>query len=61
MKFADATNLDRKSGAAQWRDLLFLSIRSDGSQQKFRLCRTLALVEGDGESQPDSKGQPDSL
>jgi hypothetical protein len=25
MKFAGATNLDRKSGAAQWRDLLFLS------------------------------------
>jgi hypothetical protein len=22
MKFADATNLDRKSGIAQWRDLL---------------------------------------
>src|SRR6202000_1775337 len=24
MKFANATNLDRKSGVAQWRDLLFL-------------------------------------
>jgi hypothetical protein len=24
MKFANATKLDRKSGAAQWRDLLFL-------------------------------------
>jgi hypothetical protein len=23
MKFANATNLDRKSGVAQWRDLLF--------------------------------------
>jgi len=26
MKFADATNLNRKSGAAKWRDLLFSSI-----------------------------------
>jgi len=25
MKFADATNLDRKSGVAQWRDLQFAS------------------------------------
>src|SRR5580700_5617030 len=24
MKFANATNLDRKSGVAQWRDLLFI-------------------------------------
>jgi hypothetical protein len=24
MKLANATNLDRKSGVAQWRDLLFL-------------------------------------
>ena len=24
MKFANAANLDRKSGVAQWRDLLFL-------------------------------------
>jgi hypothetical protein len=24
MKFANATNLNRKSGGAQWRDLLFL-------------------------------------
>jgi hypothetical protein len=24
MKFANATNLNRKSGVAQWRDLLFL-------------------------------------
>ena len=24
MKFANATHLDRKSGVAQWRDLLFL-------------------------------------
>ncbi len=24
MKFANATELDRKSGVAQWRDLLFL-------------------------------------
>jgi hypothetical protein len=24
MKFANATNLHRKSGVAQWRDLLFL-------------------------------------
>jgi hypothetical protein len=23
MKFADASNINRKSGAAQWRDLLF--------------------------------------
>src|ERR1700733_4989557 len=27
MKFANATNLHRKSGVAQWRDLLFLSTR----------------------------------
>jgi len=26
MKFANANNLDRKSGVAQWRDLLFLSV-----------------------------------
>jgi hypothetical protein len=26
MKFANATNLNRKSGVAQWSDLLFLSI-----------------------------------
>jgi hypothetical protein len=26
MKFANATNLDRKSGVAKWRDLLFLFI-----------------------------------
>jgi len=24
MKFANATDLDRKSGVAEWRDLLFL-------------------------------------
>ena len=30
MKFADATNLNRKSGGAQWRDLLF-----PGSHAKF--------------------------
>ena len=29
MKFANATNLDRKSGVAQWRDLLFLFQFSD--------------------------------
>ena len=29
MKFANATKLDRKSGVAQWRDLLFLFCPSD--------------------------------
>jgi hypothetical protein len=29
MQFANATNLNRKSGVAQWRDLLFLFHYSD--------------------------------
>jgi hypothetical protein len=29
MKFANATNLDRKSGEAKWRDLLLLFCPSD--------------------------------
>ena len=37
MKFANATNLDRKSGVAQWSDLLFLFPFSRGLYQRLSL------------------------
>jgi hypothetical protein len=37
MKFANATNLDRKSGVAQWSDLLFLFLFSRGLYQRLSL------------------------
>jgi hypothetical protein len=37
MKLANATNLDRKSGVAQWRDLLFLFLFSRGLSQRLSL------------------------
>jgi hypothetical protein len=47
MKFADATNTNRKSGGAKWRDLLFFHPLTaiEGGQS------TLAFVEVDGQIQ----------
>jgi hypothetical protein len=33
MKFAEATNLNRKSGVAQWRDLRLIALFSAGPKQ----------------------------
>jgi hypothetical protein len=45
MNFAEAIDLDRKSGGAQWRDLLFARPHANASRSTPRLCRSFCKVE----------------
>jgi hypothetical protein len=53
MKFANATNLNRKSGGAQWRELLF-----SGSHAKSKVLISLG-VYGTAEAVPRSLLTPE--